>query len=162
MNAAVSIGFLADAPEHVGTLAAWHHGEWASLYTDWTRTVAEAELADHATRLTLPTTLIATEDNVLLGSVSLVSEDAAELAYFGGPWLASLYVAPAHRGRRLGATLIGALIAHAAEQGVETLRLFTAHHIDYYRRLGWQLQARAELNGTPVSVLSIQPQRTLS
>jgi predicted N-acetyltransferase YhbS len=109
----------------------------------------------------LPTTLIATEDNALLGSVSLVTEDAAELAHFGGPWLASLYVAPSYRGRRIGTALINALIAYAAEQGVETLRLFTAHHIDYYRRLGWQLQTRTDLNGTPVSVMSIQPPRTL-
>ena len=162
MSAAVSIGFLADAPRHTGTLAGWHHAEWASLYTDWTHDVAEAELADHATRRTLPTTLIATEAGMLIGSVSLVSVDAAELAHFGDHWLASLYVLPAHRRRKLGAMLVGALVAHAAGQGVETLRLFTTHHADYYRQFGWQLQTQADLNGTTVSVMSIQPRRVLS
>jgi predicted N-acetyltransferase YhbS len=157
MNKAVSIGFLADAPWHVSTLADWHHAEWASLYNGWTRALAEAELADHATRRTLPTTLIATERDRLLGSVSLVLDDAEELSQFGGPWLASLYVAPEFRGRQLGAALINALVAHAAGQGVETLHLFTPQHADYYRRLGWQWQTRADLNGTPVSILTIHP-----
>jgi len=159
MSATVSIGFLADAPQYIGTLAHWHHSEWRLLYTDWTRAVAEAELVDHATRRTLPTTLIATRRDFLLGSVSLVDVDADELAHYGGPWLASLYVAPEYRGRKLGAVLVKALVAHAAAQGVETLRLFTAEHVDYYRRQGWQLQTRADLNGTPVSIMSIQPQQ---
>lgn len=159
MTAAIRIGFLADAPQHVGLLADWHYAEWASLYTDWTRVVAEAELADHATRRTLPTTLIATERDVLLGSVSLVTVDAEELAHFGAPWLASLYVAPAYRGRKLGARLVDAVVAHAAEQGIESLRLFTADHVDYYRRMGWQWLARTDLNRIPVSVMTIRPQR---
>jgi predicted N-acetyltransferase YhbS len=159
MTVADSIGFLADAPQHIGTLAHWHHSEWKLLYTDWTRAVAEAELVDHATRCTMPTTLIATRRDVLLGSVSLVEVDAEELAHYGGPWLASLYVAPEYRGRKLGAELVKALVAHAASQGVDTLRLFTADHVDYYRRQGWQWQARTDLNRTPVSIMSIQPRR---
>lgn len=162
MSGAVSIGFLADAPGHVGTLADWHHAEWRSLHCHWTRSLAERELADHATRRTLPTTLIATEHGTLLGSVSLVTEDAAELAHFGGPWLASLYVAPCSRGRQIGTILIRALIAHAAGQGVETLRLFTAQHAGYYRQFGWQLQTQVDLNGSTVSIMSIQPRRLLS
>jgi len=157
MTAAVSIGFLADAPWHAGTLARWHHGEWQHLYRDWTMTAAEAELLDHATRRTLPTTLIATRGDVLAGSVSLVAVDADELAHLGGPWLASLYVAPEYRGRKLDAQLVDAVIKLAAQERVEILRLFTSDHIDYYRRMGWQLQTRTDLNGTPVSVLSIQP-----
>jgi len=106
--------------------------------------------------------LIATRGDVLLGSVSLVDVDAQELAHYDGPWLASLYVAPEHRGRRLGAVLVQALVAHAATQGVETLRLFTAANVDYYRRQGWQWEARTDLNRTPVSVMSIQPQQVAS
>lgn len=156
MSAAVSIGFLADAPQHVGKLAQWHHGEWKLLYADWTREVAEAELLDHATRRTRPTTLVATQNDVLLGSVSLVDVDAQELAHFGGPWLASLYVAPEFRGRKIGALLMTALVAHATGQGVDGLRLFTTDHVDYYRRQGWHRQTRTDLNGTPVSIMSMQ------
>jgi predicted N-acetyltransferase YhbS len=161
MTAAASIGHLADAPWHAGTLARWHHGEWNHLYRDWTLAAAEAELLDHATRKTLPTTLIATRGDVLLGSVSLVSVDAEELAHLGGPWLASLYVAPEHRGRKLGARLVDAAVKLAADEHIDTLRLFTSDHVDYYRRMGWQLQTRTDLNGTPVSVLSIRPGQTL-
>ena len=42
----------------IATLAEWHHGQWGDLYDHWTLDVARAELADQATRRTLPTTLV--------------------------------------------------------------------------------------------------------
>ena len=77
MSAAVSIGFLADAPQYIDILAQWHHSEWKLLYTDWPLAVAKAELVDHATRRTMPTTLIAT---TLRGTVLLLLDSPAR------PW----------------------------------------------------------------------------
>ena len=95
----VRISFLADEPQHVDQLADWHHAQWQHLYADWTHETARAELLSHAGCKTLPTTLVLTENEVLLGSVSLVDVDAEELSAIGSPWLASLYVAPDQRGR---------------------------------------------------------------
>ena len=109
----------------VPTLACWHHAEWGHLYSHWTLEVAARELADHATRRTLPTTLVMVEQGAPLGSVSLVLEDAPELCEHGSPWLASLYVRPEARGRGLGARLVRAPVAHAASLGEDELFLLT-------------------------------------
>ena len=119
----MEIRFLADVPGHVDTLARWHHGEWGALYADWSLADAAAELRDHATRRTRPTTLVALDGDALVGSVSLVDEDAPEFADRGDAWLASLYVVPAARGRGLGAALAQALAAHATALGLDRLWL---------------------------------------
>ena len=149
----MEIRLLADAPGHVDTLAGWHHAQWGALYGDWSRDDAAAELRAHAACRTRPTTLVAFDGDALVGSVSLVDEDAPEFADRGDAWLASLYVIPAARGRGIGAALALALVAHAAAQGVGQLWLFTPEHAAFYARLGWTHVGAAALRGTPVSLM---------
>jgi GNAT superfamily N-acetyltransferase len=141
----------------VATLAEWHHAQWGGLYEHWTLDVARAELADQATRRTLPTTLVLMDGPRLLGSVSLVLEDAPEFCDQGSPWLASLFVLPEARGRGHGARLAQAAVQAAAEQGIAELFLFTPEHVAFYERLGWQRMARTTLKGTPVDLMRIAP-----
>lgn len=144
-------------PQHIPALAAWHHAEWGALYADWTLDAATSELADHATRTSLPTTLLLMDGADLLGSVSLLIEDAPALQDRGSPWLGSLFVLPAARGRGGGRILVDAAVAHAAREGVALLRLFTLWHEDFYASLGWQVEERTSLHGTPVVIMSIVP-----
>ena len=142
----------------VATLAAWHHAQWGHLYSHWTYDVCRAELDEHASRSAgLPTTLLALDGDELLGSVSLVFEDAPELQEHGSPWLASLYVKPEARGRGYGAQLANAAVARARLEGVGELFLFTPEHRDFYARLGWRPLARTALKGTPVDLMCIAP-----
>ncbi|HEX4853512.1 GNAT family N-acetyltransferase [Arenimonas sp.] len=154
----MAIRFLADVPGHADTLAAWHHAQWSPLYDDWTLEQTQAELRDHATRRARPTTLVALEGERLLGSVSLVDEDAPELRDQGDAWLASLYVVPEARGTGLGKQLVRALVGFAAGQGVERLWLFTPDHAGFYERLGWRPQGQAMLRGTRVQLMDILPE----
>ena len=151
------IDYIDQHREHVATLATWHHAEWGHLYNDWTLDVARAELADHASHRTLPTTLVLIDDGRPLGSVSLVLEDAPEFCDEGSPWLASLYVAPEARGRGLGARLVNAAVALAARERITQLFLFTPEHAKFYQRLGWRLITRTSLKGTPVDLMEIAP-----
>ena len=153
----VEVRFLADVPGHAATLGRWHHTQWGALYDDWTLEVATAELMDHATRRTMPTTLVAMQGETLLGSVSLVLEDAPELRDQGDAWLASLYVVPEARGLGLGVRLVKELVAFAARQQVERLWLFTPEHASFYARLGWRPQGSAKLRGVPVQLMDILP-----
>ena len=144
--------------DRIATLAAWHHAQWGHLYSHWTYEVAFAELREQASREQgLPTTLLALDGEELLGSVSLVFEDAPELQEHGSPWLASLYVKPEARGRGIGAALVRAALARAAEEDVEELFLFTPEHRDFYARLGWRPLARTALKGTAVDLMCIAP-----
>ena len=158
----MDIDFLDQHREHVATLAAWHHAEWGRLYDEWTLDVATAELADQATRRTLPTTLVLMDEGRPIGSVSLVLEDAPELCEEGSPWLASLYVLPEFRGRGLGAELVNAAVALAAREHIAHLFLFTPEHASFYQRLGWRLIARTALKGTAVDLMEIEPMAFVS
>lgn len=148
---------IAAHPGRIANLAAWHHAQWSHLYDDWTLEVAMGELRDHASRAGIPTTLLLLDGDSLLGSVSIVLEDAPALQFLGSPWLASLYVVPEARGRGLGKRLVQAAVRLAAENQVPQLLLFTPEHGDFYRRLGWREFRRAELLGTPVDVMAIEP-----
>lgn len=152
----VQIRFLADVPQHVDQLADWHHAQWSSLYTDWTHEVARADLLDHVKRKTLPTTLVLLEDENLLGSASLLEEDAAELAAIGNAWLASVYVIPDKRGQGFGAMLVKAVMQHARDISLQEIFLFTPEHKDFYGQLGWKAFHQASLNGQTVDVMSYQ------
>lgn len=151
------IDYLDQHREHVATLAAWHHAEWGHMYDEWTLEVAEAELADQASRRTLPTTLVLMDEGRPIGSVSLVLEDAPELCEEGSPWLASLYVLPEFRGRGFGARLVNAAVELAARENIAHLFLFTPEHASFYKRLGWRLIARTALKGTAVDLMEIEP-----
>lgn len=156
------IDWIGRHPQHVVALARWHHAEWGELYDDWTLLAATAELEEHTRRDSLPTTLVLMDGDTLLGSVSLLLEDAPELQDRDGPWLASLFVSPDARGRGGGKHLVEAAVAHAAAHGVERLRLFTLWHEDFYSGLGWELEERAHLHGVPISIMGIAPARRIA
>lgn len=149
------IAFLADHPRHALTLAHWHHREWGGLMPDWTRGDAERELADHAVRRDIPTTLVVLDDDgALVGSVSVLDEDASQFRDLS-PWLASLYVAPTARGRGLGARLVRAALDLARDQGVPRLYLFTPDRASFYERLGWTVLGSRLLAGRAVTLMAV-------
>jgi len=152
----VEIRFLADLPQYVDQLADWHHAQWHHYHADWSHDVARAELQSHALCKTLPTTLVLTENEMLLGSVSLLEDDAVELSAIGNAWLASLYVKPEARGRGFGAQLVNALMQHAENISLKEIFLFTPEHKAFYQTLGWQVLQQANVNGQKVDVMSYQ------
>ncbi len=147
-----------ECTRHLPALAEWHHREWAHLYLDWTLPIALAELRAHQDgNAIVDTTWIALSEDALLGSASLLSEDAPALAEVEGPWLASLWVHPAHRRQGLGAHLVNHVRQHARQQQLPHLRLFTVDGADWYRRLGWQDEQIAVLNGSAVTIMHCAP-----
>ena len=124
------------------------------------RSFTESNLARR--RTSLPTTLLLMDGADLLGSVSLLIEVAPALQDRGSPWLGSLFVLPAARGRGGGRILVDAAVAHTAREGVALLRLFTLWHEDFYASLGWQVEERTSLHGTPVVIMSIRPARRVA
>ena len=89
----------------------------------------------------------------VVGSASLLEHDLDSRPDLG-PWLASLYVAPAHRHQGLGAALAERVVEEAARLGVPTLYLFTFDRAGYYARLGWRHLAPALCHGHPVRVMT--------
>jgi predicted N-acetyltransferase YhbS len=131
------IDYLADHMEFAPVLAAGHHAEWSAHYADWPLAQALAELQSHTSRRQIPTTLVAIEDDRLLGSVSLLGADLDGWDHLT-PWLASLFVIPERRGQSLGRQLVARAVEEAASLGVPTLYLWTAGQRTYYERLQWE------------------------
>ena len=149
---------IAHHRELAPVLARWHVDEWQHLYRDWDYDAAVAEFLAMDTPGRVPTTWIAFADagrtpSDVLGSVSLIADDELDGFRELGPWLASLYVVPHHRGRGLGAALVRHTVDQARVMGIERLHLFTAGQVDFYRALGWRTVARAEARGEVADVM---------
>ncbi len=137
-------------------LAEWHVAEWSPLIQGFNVPAMIAEFATHDGGLKIPTTLVALEDDELIGSVSLLDNDHDDIRAYS-PWLASLYVRPDQRGRGLGIDLVRRCEDMAYRLGVERLYLYTSGQEPFYRKLGWQDVATVNLRGVCATVMGIAP-----
>lgn len=128
---------LPAAPAHLPTVAGWIYAE----FIDGIRagiTLAEITAALQGRQPTaLPLTYVGVIGETCVGTVSLVENDLRARPDLT-PWLASLFVPPAHRGQGIAQQLIDKATATAADLGFPALYLRTEHTAAYYVRLGWQ------------------------
>ncbi|MCK6549896.1 GNAT family N-acetyltransferase [Myxococcota bacterium] len=140
---------LTDA--HAAILAPLHVREWRHLYPPgWTVDVAARELLAAPDARGLPRTLVAVDGDDVLGSVSLVADDLPTHPELG-PWLASLFVVEAARGRGVGRALVAGIIEEARGLGLTELSLFTESAEGLFARFGFVVVAREHLAGAPIT-----------
>jgi predicted N-acetyltransferase YhbS len=149
------IDYLADHPEAAPLLAAWHYREWEALLPEWSLAQALAELESHTGRRRIPTTFVAVEGGLPVGSASLLEADLDGWAHLT-PWLASVYVIPEHRGRGVGRKLVARAVEEARALAVPTVYLFTAGQQAYYERLGWVPLRRVQHHRSEVVIMDRQ------
>ena len=100
----------------------------------------------------LPFGLVAHADDVYLGSV-LVIENDLDARPTLSPWIAALWVEPAHRRQGLAARLIGAARSRAAQLGHGTCYLCaTPDKAPYYLARGFRL-IESDVQGLDVFVI---------
>jgi len=142
-------------------LGAWHFAEWGHLYSPvvWNADVAAAEFDGMASSSSADRTWIAFDGESrraehVLGSVSLMASD--DLAGFEHltPWLASMFVAPAARGRGVASALVAHLLSEARAAGHVEVYLFTSGQDDFWSERGWRVIAEVESAGHPAVVMS--------
>jgi len=158
----VRYDYLARHPACMPQLAAWHYAAWRHLYAGWTPAVVAAELVAHRACAAIPTTLVALADGAPVGSVSLLEEDGLAGFAHCSPWLASLYVDVAWRGRGIGARLVRRVMALARALQVPRLHLFTPGQEAFYEALGWRSFAAATAEGQAVTVMIWEPRGRVS
>ena len=139
---------LSEHPEHIPLLATWHQAEWGHLNPGSTAHARAERLRLHGAQPGIPMTFIAIEDNVLLGSASLVANDLTTHPHLS-PFLASVYVAPAYRRHGIASALVRHAVLAAEQFGITTAYLITLDQQRLYARLGWteveQVRYRGEL-----------------
>jgi GNAT superfamily N-acetyltransferase len=150
--------YLRDRPEFFPVVAGWIWDEWRHLLGQRSRAEFEAWLRAGGRGPGLPTTLVEIGDGAPVATVSLESDDM-DIRPDLTPWLASLYVVPAQRGRGLGRMLVRAAEEEARTRGVAELYLYTPAQEDFYAALGWERLERCAYRATAVTIMrrSLKP-----
>jgi GNAT superfamily N-acetyltransferase len=128
------IHYLMEYPQYAPIVAFWNYREWHIG-----KETLDEIIARYRERLQkdrVPTTLIALEDTMPVGSVSIKYNDLPERTDLN-PWLASLFVLADYRGRDIGRGLLAAGEAAALATGVGRLYLFTHTAAGLYEKEGW-------------------------
>ena len=150
---AVRIEYLADHEELVPELANWHFAEWSFLQPNETLEGRTLRLRRSCGHNEIPTVVIGLLGNELCGSGMLVANDMDSRPKLT-PWLAGLYVAPAHRRKGYGTKLIERIVQEAAALQAQVLYLYTPSSEQYYSGRGWSVMERCKYRGADVSIMS--------
>jgi predicted N-acetyltransferase YhbS len=154
----IRIVYLCDQPAAIEQLAEWHFAEWHHLIPGWSVGEAAAELASHRGRQMIPTTFVALHGIEIVGSASLLLEDMPGTEAWS-PWLASVYVAPAWRGRGIRRRLVQRAIAEAVRLEVPVLYLLTTGTDAWYLRQGWAVVDRRPGDGQAARIMHLDLSR---
>jgi len=100
------------------------------------RIYADSIMHSITTDSPLPRWFLMLEDNEIIGSYGLITNDfnSRQDLY---PWLCALYVEESHRGRQLGSRLLEHGRVQAGKLGFPKLYLCTDHN-GYYEKYGWR------------------------
>ena len=149
---ACSIEYLADHVDAIPQLARWHHAEWSAINPHASIADREAHFHTRARRGQVPTAFVALSDGQVVGLASLVETDLDSHRHLS-PWLASVLVAPEHRGHGIGSALSERVVAEARRLGFLDAYLFTFDKARFYQRLGWSVLEAATYQTRPVTVM---------
>lgn len=150
----MQIAYLADHPQYIPTVAAWQYAEWGHLNPGDSLPGRIERLGQHVGRPSIPTTLIAVENNVVMGSAGLVVNDLRSHPDLT-PFMASVFVAPAYRGRGIATALATQMKVIAQELGFAQLYLITPDQQRLYARIGWIAQRDLEYRGEVVTLMAV-------
>ncbi|MGO7345254.1 GNAT family N-acetyltransferase [Rhizobium johnstonii] len=131
----VTIDYLEGFPNFLSVCTSWAFGQWGcQSYGSYEQTRREFEAA---TSGSMPLTLIAIENAVPVGMITLADRDFDGKSNLS-PWLKSLYVHPFHRNKGIAALLIKRLEQEALRLGCKSLYLVTEDARVLYEKSGWQ------------------------
>lgn len=149
-DAAFAIRPLAET-SHASLVARWLHAAW---WADdgWSLPETEAFLR-RATGPAAPCAFVAESDGAPIGTAMLDTDDLGARPDLG-PWLASVWVEPAWRGRGVATALVSQVETAARALGYSRLWLFTPDAAGFYAARGWQLAGSDAWLGRPVVLMS--------
>lgn len=147
------IEYLADHVDAIPVLARWHHDQWAAITPGVSLAERIQRFEARARRSGLPTGFVAVAGAEVVGVASLVSCDLDSHPHFT-PWLASVLVSPAHRGRGIGSALCERVAGEARGLGFSSMYLLTFDKQRFYGRLGWSVLEPGLHFGLPATIMA--------
>lgn len=127
---------LIDNKEYISEVADWLYKEFVQNIRNDIDLNFVIQAIYNRKKESIPITLIAVEDNICLGTITLFENDLKTMQLT--PWLGALYVKEIYRGRGIAKELMNELELVTKELGFKDLYLRTEHTADYYRKLGWK------------------------
>lgn len=149
---------LATAPEHIPTIAAWHHAQWGYLNPGGTVDTRIEKMQRYLKGAAIPAMYICVDGEHLAGTAALVESDMDSHPELS-PWLASVYVNPDYRNRGVGARLVKHVVSQAKAHGLGTLYLFTPDQARFYQSMGWEFIAQESYRGGEATLMKIDAAR---
>ncbi len=126
-----------------------------------TLAVRQQRLLLHVQHNAIPKTIIALQNQALVGCVSLVNytyrtDSSVLIPRNSAPvWLSNLFVMDKLRQQGFGNVLIEAAKKYALDFGAKELWLSASEFTDYYQKRGWEIIRKTRLGGRPVNVMRI-------
>ena len=138
-------------------VAGWIHGQWAHLRPDRSPAQTRARVVERLGGALVPSLHVVEASGAPVATASLVRCDLTTRPELT-PWVASVYVTPAFRGRGLATRLVEHLAGLAGRGGIRELYLHTPDRQSLYARLGWRDVEVLSYRGETVTLMA----RTLS
>ncbi len=150
----IEIHHLLDHSHHIPTVAAWQQAEFGYLSPNGSIEQRAERLRGASDKARLPISLVAIATNGadLVGSANIVATTLTHKHLT--PWLSSVFVPSAQRGRGIASKLSLAAISEADRLGFEKIYLFTPKSEALYARLGWETFEQTAINGVPVCLMA--------
>lgn len=133
----ITIGFLADYPDTVSTLAKWFRAQWPDYFADMTLAEMEQDFLEDASYDRLPLRLVAFAAGELAGTVVLREPGNEAIAEFQ-PELGGLFVVATCRGQGIGTELVRAGMNLARDLGYARVFATTVTAVGILESLGWE------------------------
>ena len=146
---------LKEIPDIISMLAIWHHDKWAYLSPQTSLEMRIEKYHKYLGNELIPSTFVAFENSVVLGSASIVKHDMKNRMEYS-PWLASVYVPTEHRNKGIGSKLVSHIMEIAKKKDFESLFLFTPDKKSFYKRLGWSSIHNESYSNTKVTVMTLR------
>jgi GNAT superfamily N-acetyltransferase len=105
----------------------------------------------------VPITFIALEEGGVIGTASLDWTDLPPYDHLYSPWLASVFVRPADRGRGVGSALISHVRAFARSKRFPTIYLWTPGSPHFYEQRGWRALLPTTYHGRGITIMQTIP-----
>jgi N-acetylglutamate synthase-like GNAT family acetyltransferase len=143
---------LSCEPQHIPTLALWHHRQWQDLNPGRTLEHRIAAMQSYLGDDLLPSTYIYKHQQQLAGSAALIVSDMDNHPELS-PWLASVFIDERFRRQGIGSSLVKHVMQQAQQSGISQLYLFTPDRADFYLQLGWTKMADEDYRSQKVTLM---------
>jgi GNAT superfamily N-acetyltransferase len=143
---------IEETPGYIETVAKWLYEEWGQHLPNSSISRAEKELRRTSDATGLPVSFLAIVDDEPVGVARLVINDMESKPDIS-PWLASVYVTPQYRDRRIGSELCYQVIKEAYRLNFLNVYLFTPDRERFYARQGWVVIERSLYQGKNIVIM---------